>query len=274
MHRTQYFTDKVINHFGGRPFLTFEPKQNELEEMQDIGYKVFKEANAEVDHAFIRTTLKLVDTMGTPLLIAIAGPTAAGKTEIVERLSEEFVKAGKKVTSIELDNFLTDRDYREEKGIFTQGKEALHFPLFKSSLFDISHGKRISIPRYDFINATSSHDLEGKLKPGCAPIEIEPADIIFIEGNFPFLLDEIYPLIGLKIVYLTDDHVRFKRKWKRDIDYRKKYEPRYFCNRYFKDQFIMAEYAYRPQMEVSDMVVDTTQASLWVKPELTSMLPP
>lgn len=272
LHRTQYFTGKVTGHFGGKPYQTFVPKQAKLEEMQDIGYKVFKEANAEVDHAFIQTTLKLVETMGTPLLIAIAGPTAAGKTEIVERLSEEFAKAGKMITSIELDNFLTDRDYREEKGIFTQGKAALHFSLFKSSLFDISHGKKISIPRYDFIDATSSHDLEGNLKPGCSSIEIDPADIIFIEGNFPFLLEEIYPLIGLKIVYLTDDHVRFKRKWKRDIDYRKKYEPRYFCNRYFKDQFIMAEYAYRPQMEVSDMVVDTTHASLWVKPDLISKL--
>ncbi len=72
------------------------------------------------------------------------------------------------------------------------------------------------------------------------PIEIEPADIIFIEGNFPFLIEEVLHLIGIKVVYLTDDPIRLKRKWKRDIDYRKKYEPNYFRNRYFKDQFIMA----------------------------------
>jgi len=206
--------------------------------------------------------------MGTPILIAIAGPTAAGKTEIVDRLTIAFGLAGKKITSIELDNFLTDRDYREEKGIFTQGKEALHFELFKHSLHDISNGKKISIPRYNFVDATSSHDLLGNLKPDGIPIEIEPADIIFIEGNFPFLLEEISPLIGLKIVYLTDDHVRLLRKWRRDIDYRKKYEPTYFRNRFFKDQFIMAGFAYRPQMEVCDIVVDTTQASIWLTNEL------
>ncbi len=273
LHRTVYFTEKVTNHLGGKPYIAFDKKQKHLDTVQDIGYKAFKTANADVDNSFIQTTLELVPRMGTPLLIAIAGPTAAGKTEIVERLSEEFEKAGKKITSIELDNFLTDRDYREEKGIFTQGKEALHFELFKRSLIDISHGKKISIPRYDFIDATSSHDLEGHLKPGGIPIDINPADIIFIEGNFPFLLDEIFPLIGLKVVYLTDDEVRFKRKWKRDIDYRKKYEPRYFCNRFFKDQFIMAEIAYRPQMEVCDMVVDTTQASLWLTPGMQQLLP-
>jgi hypothetical protein len=28
------------------------------------------------------------------------------------------------------------------------------------------------------------------LKPGAVPIEINPAGIIFAEGNFPFLLEE------------------------------------------------------------------------------------
>ena len=104
------------------------------------------------------------------------------------------------------------------------------------------------------------------------PIEIEPAEIIFIEGNFPFLLEEIAPLIGIKVVYLTDDPIRLKRKWKRDIDYRKKYDLNYFRNRYFKEQFIMAEIAYRPQMEICDMTVDTTGAALWATPEIKRIL--
>lgn len=225
-----------------------------------------------MDGLLIESVHKLIAARGTPILLAIAGPTAAGKTEIVERLRTDFEQAEKKTTSIELDNFLTDRDHREEKGIFTQGKEALHFELFKHSLSDITTGKRISIPRYDFVYATSSHDLNGNLKPDGVPIEIEPADIIFIEGNFPFLIEDVAHLIGIKVVYLTDDPIRLKRKWKRDIDYRKKYEPTYFRNRFFKDQFIMAEIAYRPQMEVCDMVVDTTGAALWATPEVARLL--
>jgi uridine kinase len=272
LHRTVYFSGPVLAHLGGRPFKHFEQKQRAFAFIQDLGYKAFQEANAEVDQAFIESVHKLIAARGTPILLAIAGPTAAGKTEIVERLRADFDRAGKKTTSIELDNFLTDRDYREEKGIFTQGKEALHFDLFKQSLRDISAGKKISIPRYDFVYATSSHDLQGNLKPDGVPIEIEPADIIFIEGNFPFLIGEVADLIGIKVVYLTDDPIRLKRKWKRDIDYRKKYEPAYFRNRYFKDQFIMAEIAYRPQMEMCDMVVDTTGAALWTTPEVAAVL--
>jgi len=272
LHRTEYFDQNIIEHLGGKPYLSYEKKQTRFETVQDIGYKAFKEANMEIDQALIETVGKLIPQMGTPLLIAIAGPTAAGKTEIVERLTETFQKGKYKITAIELDNFLTDRDYREEKGIFTQGKEALHFQLLIKVLNDISKGLKISIPRYDFVEATSSHDLEGNLKPGGIPIEIEPADIIFIEGNFPFLLSEISSLIGLKIVYLTDDPIRLKRKWKRDIDYRKKYEPSYFRNRYFKDQFIMAGIAYRPQMLLSDMVIDTTGAAVWISPKILDLL--
>jgi uridine kinase len=272
LHRTVYFTETVLAHFGGKPFKQFVQKQKAFERFQGVGYKDFMEANADVDKLFIESVHKLIASRGSPILLAVAGPTAAGKTEVVERLRADFEQAGKKTTSIELDNFLTDRDYREAKGIFTQGKQALHFELFKQSLQDITEGKQISIPRYDFVYATSSHDLNGNLKPDGVPIEIEPADIIFIEGNFPFLIDEVAHLIGIKVVYLTDDPVRLKRKWKRDIDYRKKYEPTYFRNRYFKDQFIMAEIAYRPQLEVCDLCVETTGAALWTTPEVAAVL--
>ncbi|MBN1315142.1 MAG: hypothetical protein JXA42_06735, partial [Anaerolineales bacterium] len=226
----------------------------------------------EVDQAFIEIVDKLVAASKPPVVLAIAGPTAAGKTEIVDRLRRFFEQAGKPVTSIELDNFLTDRDQREEKGIYTLGKEAIHFDLFKQGLETLSQGRKITIPRYDFIWGTSSHESGGTLKPGSIPIEIHPADIIFIEGNFPFLLEEVAQLIGIKVVYLTDDAIRLKRKWKRDIDYRKKYEPTYFRNRYFRNQFLMAQKCYRPQMQVCDLVVDTTNAAIWCRSEIAEML--
>jgi uridine kinase len=270
--RTVYFTDRVVAHLCGQPFKSFEPKQRRFERCQAIGYKDFREANADVDQFFMQGVEELVAAKGTPLLVAIAGPTAAGKTEIVERLRCALQQAGNQVSSIELDNFLTDRDYREEKGIYTLGRQAIHYELFKQSLADIRQGRKIRIPRYDFVYATSSHDLDGNLKPGGVPIDLDPADILFIEGNFPFLLEEVAQQIGIKVVYLTDDAIRLKRKWKRDIDYRKKYEPTYFRNRYFRNQFLMAQTCYVPQMEVCDMVVDTTGAALWTTPEIAEIL--
>lgn len=267
--RTIYFTDPVLAHFGGKPFQIFEQKQQRFEHLQDVGYLDFMQANAEVDQAFIRAVQTIILHKGTPLLITLAGPTAAGKTEITERLLEAFRSTGRKVATIEVDNFLLDRELREDKRM---GKESTHFALFEHSLEQVLMGQKITIPRYDFVNATSSHDPAGNLRTGCTPLEIEPADILFMEGNFPFHMPEIARWIGLKVVYLTDDPVRLQRKWKRDIDYRKKYDPAYFCNRYFRTQFLRAEDIYQPLMQVCDLVVDTTGAALWVSEEIARIV--
>ena len=76
----------------------------------------------------------MVNQKREPVILGIAGPTAAGKTEIVERLTQEFTKNKLKVCTIEMDNFLTDRDYREEHGIDLLGKQAMHFDLLIKSL--------------------------------------------------------------------------------------------------------------------------------------------
>jgi hypothetical protein len=191
LHRTTYFTEEVLAHLGGKPYRQFEQKQSAFERLQDVGYKAVREANAEVDALFIESVRTLFASRGTPILLAIAGPTAAGKTEIVERLRQAFELEGRKMAAIEMDNFLTDREYREAKGIHTQGIQALHFELLKQSLEDITHGKKISIPRYDFIYASSSHDLDGKLKPGGAPIGSNP--LILSSSAISFLLKRSSP---------------------------------------------------------------------------------
>jgi len=267
-HRTNYYNQVIESWLGGKPFRSFNKNQDKLRQLVAVGYKAFKEANVEIDCLFIDLLKKVINQNHRPFLIGIAGPTGAGKTEIVSRLQDEFAEIGLNFTSLEIDHFLTDRDEREAKGIDSLGKEALHFELFIQSLMELRKGNKITIPQYDFINATSSHSLDGSLKPGCSLGEVSPADLIFIEGNFPFLYPEVAKLIDLKVIYLTDDEIRLKRKWRRDIDYRKKYDLVYFINRYFREQFLMAEAAYIPQMQTCDLLVDTSKAEIWITPDL------
>jgi uridine kinase len=267
--RTVYVTAAGLAHFGGQPYRSFEPRQKRFDELQDIGYLDFQEANAEIDQTFTQLVAELIRVIGTPILVTLAGPTAAGKTEITERLLDAFNTAGKRTTTIEMDNFLMDREYREGKPI---NKGTIHFDLFKYSLQEILQGKAIAIPCYDSLDSTSSHDLQGNLRPGRSPIRVEPGDIIFLEGNFPFQIPEIRSLIQLMVIYLTDDPVRLKRKWKRDVDYRKTYDPAHFRNRFFMTQFLRAEDSFRPLIAQSDIVVDTTRAALWVTPEIVHLL--
>jgi uridine kinase len=267
--RTRYFSPEIINHFGGKPFLEFEKRQNTLEACQDIGYREFAATNREIDQAFIGIIEKLINVSSAPFLLTIAGPSGAGKTEIVDRLRLTLSGTGKSITAVEMDNFYKDGDFRDGKVL---DENVIHFELFRQSLSQIMQGKPAIIPRYNFLTTASSHDLDGNLRLGEKPIEITPADVVFLEGNFPFHLPEIAKWIGVKIVYLTDDPIRLKRKWRRDIDYRKKYDQVYFCNRYFRTQFLRAQEVYRPLMEVCDIVVDTTSAALWLTPDLEMQL--
>jgi uridine kinase len=267
--RSVYFTEAALAHFGGKPYRKFTPGQKCFDDVQDISYLDFQEANTEVDQAFIQMMLTFTRIKGTPLLITLAGPTAAGKTEITERLMNAFTQADKKTTSIEMDNFMMDRDFREGKPI---DRTTIHFTLFQQSLQDILQGKKVTIPCYDSSDKTSSHDLQGNLRAGRHLLEVLPADIIFLEGNFPFQMPEIRERIQLLIVYLTDDPIRLKRKWKRDVDYRKNYEPAHFCNRFFVTQFMRADDCYRSLIETCDMVVDTTGAAVWTTPEIAQIL--
>ncbi len=268
--RIEYFTAPILSHFGGKPYKTFEQKQKGFVRFQGVGYKDFKAANLEIDQCFIDSVMKLIARKGTPILFTLAGPTAAGKTEIVSRLRSTFEDAGMRVSTIEMDNFLTDTEYRETNHIDSMGIEAFHFEIFMESVTKLLQGQKVDIPHYSY--GVSSHDPHGKLKSGKTMLEVEPSDIIFIEGNFPFQIEDVAHLIGIKVVYLTDDPIRLKRKWKRDIDYRKKYDPNYFRNRFFRTQFLRAYDCYRAQMEACDMIVYTTAAELWATPEVIRLL--
>lgn len=267
--RTRYYSEAVFEQFGGTPYRQFTSRQSQFAGVFDIGYAEFKQANKEIDQAFIDTVKGLIDALGTPILMTLAGPTGAGKTEIVSRLSAEFKGQSRSFSSLEVDNFFKDRDYRDQHPL---GPQVMHFEMFQQAVTDLRDGRSATIPRYNFYTAISSHDFKSHLRAGAIPLTIPPADIIFLEGNFPFHIPEVAPLVGLKIVYLTDDPQRLQRKWKRDIDYRKKYDPVSFCNRYFRSQFLRAEDVYRPLMQVCDMIVDTTAATLWLTPALQAVL--
>lgn len=268
---TQYFDQPIITHFGGRPFLTFPPDQDHFSRHQDIGLREFRAANHDLDQSLIQLILAMIRSRGVPLVITLVGPTGAGKTEITREILAGMKEAGISCTSIEMDNFYKDGAYRQGKAL---NRQVIHYGLFRQCLENLSQGLSAQIPRYNFLATTSSHDLQSQLRPGGLPIEVAPADVIFLEGNYPFHDPDVSPLIAIKIVYLTADHIRLKRKWRRDIDYRKKYDPFYFVNRYFRTQFLRAEEVYRPLLKVSDLVADTTAGKIWLTPGWQETLAP
>ena len=267
--RTIYLTAPIRQRFGGLPYRNFEAKQALLDKEFEIGYKEFAQANQEIDSGFIEVVRSWISARDTPLLLTIVGPTASGKSEITMRLLDSLRLAGFSCGAVEMDNFYKDRVYRDGRPMTS---EVIHYPLFIESINALLQGEAADIPCYDFIQATSSHDLDGNLRPGQSTQTIQPADIIILEGNFPFHIPEIARLIDLKIVYFAEDPIRLKRKWKRDVDFRKKYDPNYLVNRYFRTQSQRNQEIYQPMMQCCDIIVDTTNAQLWLHPNLQSQL--
>ena len=61
--------------------------------------------------------------------------------------------------------------------------------------------------------------------------------MIFMEGNFPFQIEEISRLIGIKVVYLTDDPIRRSANGSARFDDRKKHDPATFATAFSRPDF-------------------------------------
>ena len=267
--RMDYYTQEALAHFRNRPFFQGKQTHNLFVNQPAISYKAYQQANLKIDQVFFNIIDKMVRIQPQPLLLSLVGPSAAGKTELVARLKQTLQAENFQVSIVEVDNFLKDRAYRDGQ---TTGLEVMHFDSFKQCIQTLLEGREVSIPRYDFQHGTSSHDLQSELRPGCSPLMIEPAEVILLEGNLPFHLPQLAEYSGIRMVYLADDWVRLKRKWWRDIDLRKKYDPAYFVNRYFQTQFLRAEQIYRPLIAVCDLLVDTSAAAIYLTPYLQQSL--
>lgn len=267
--RSEYYTQEALARFGNFPYFQGKDTHNQFACQPAIGYKAYQQANLDIDQAFFDVIDKMVRTQPQPLLLSLVGPSAAGKTELVARLSQTLQANNHQVSVVEVDNFLKDRAYRDGR---PTDLEVMHFDSFKQCIETLFEGREASIPRYDFQHGTSSHDLQGKLRPGCSPLRVAPAEVILLEGNLPFHLPQLAELSGIRMVYLADDWVRLKRKWWRDIDLRKKYDSAYFVNRYFQTQFLRAEQIYRPLIAVCDLLVDTSAAAIYLTPRLQQSL--
>ena len=86
-------------------------------------------------------------------LILIAGPSSSGKTTFSKRLAVQLLAYGLRPIAIEMDNYFVDRDQtpRGPDGEYDfEAFDALEHALFNQQLKELTDGRAVTMPRFDF----------------------------------------------------------------------------------------------------------------------------
>jgi uridine kinase len=109
-------------------------------------------------------------------LVLVAGPSSSGKTTFSRRLTVQLLARGISPYPLELDNYFVDRDDtpRDANGQFNfENIEALDLSLLAEHLLQLVEGKKVRLPKYNFVRGSRESGDTVQLKKG---------QIIILEG--------------------------------------------------------------------------------------------
>ncbi|AIO19514.1 Uridine kinase [Candidatus Izimaplasma bacterium HR1] len=149
--------------------------------------------------------------MKKPVIIAVAGGSASGKTTVTDKIVASFEKEN--VTVIKHDDYYKDQS---EMSMEERVKANYDHPfsldndLMFKHILKLVRGNDIVKPLYDFENHTRSNKTE----------VIKPTEIIILEGILILEDDRIRDLCDIKLFVEADDDLRFIRRLIRDMESR------------------------------------------------------
>ena len=146
--------------------------------------------------------------MEKPIIIAIAGGSASGKTTVVSEIKEALGE--KELVVIKHDDYYKDQSHltlEERKLTNYDHPSSLENDLLISQLRDLINGKSINKPIYDFVVQTRSKEYE----------VVDPKKVIILDGILVLEDERIRELADIKIFVECDEDLRLIRRIKRDM---------------------------------------------------------
>jgi len=149
-----------------------------------------------------------------PFIIGVAGGTASGKTTVCDSIIKQLgANKNRRVAIISQDSFYNSLGEEERKAAHSANYNfdhpaAFDWKLIESTLRDLSFGKAVTIPEYDFVSHSRLDD---------KGTNIYAVDIILFEGILAFYQPEILQYMDMKIFVDTDSDIRLARRILRDL---------------------------------------------------------
>ena len=141
-------------------------------------------------------------------VIAIGGGSGSGKTTFAQRLMERV--GPERCLLLSLDRFYADhpeQDYEARCRCNYDHPDSMDVPLLAGCVRDLSAGKPVDAPLYDF---TIHRRCERRER-------LQSTGILIVEGIFALYFPEILQLADLKIFVDVDDDLQFARRLMRDM---------------------------------------------------------
>ena len=146
-----------------------------------------------------------------PLIIAISGGSASGKSTVVEEIVEKLKSVD--ITVICHDDYYKDQSHLSmEERVKTNydHPNSLDNTLFVEHLQKLIRGESIEKPMYDFVNHNRMKET----------LLVHPTKVIILEGILVLEEKKIRDCADVKIFVKCDEDIRFIRRLKRDIEER------------------------------------------------------
>jgi len=141
-------------------------------------------------------------------IIAVAGPSGAGKTTIAQKIHEHY--GAEQCLTIPSDNYYQDLGHlslEERNNVNFDHPDSLDFQLLAEHLQLLKQGESIEIPTYDFATHTR----------GKQTLHVSPKPIIIIEGILILHPECLTRLYDTKLFVDAASDICFIRRLKRDM---------------------------------------------------------
>ncbi|MEM9102828.1 MAG: uridine kinase [Pseudomonadota bacterium] len=150
-------------------------------------------------------------TMLPTLMIAIAGPSGSGKTQLAHNLIDQMRAEGLDAVSL----LHEDAYYRSQSHISFEERlktnydhpDAFDYPLLIEHLTELSDGKSISCPVYNYEQHTRSSET----------IEVSANPIVILEGILVLANPQLRNLFDMKFFVDTPLDICLSRRIRRDV---------------------------------------------------------